>query len=304
MKQRTAQQHQNWLVATADVIVEELKLRSEGTSLRLRYPRGSRATNTDGWSVVIGDLGKNQPYLEIWFDKFSGYEERKLYACFRSKNNKHIAHIIKQVSKNMWPVRKVSTDDTVVTKKKKEEIVILAERIGRHEFNAPILEEYEGGDTFFGLFDPTRDTADQINQNFCNRAVAFFEDVARSLPTAKDSDDQHEVYPRNENRQQVRSHLQRERNRLLANDRKVMDDYTCQVCGLRFEKVYGKELGRDFAEAHHLVPLHKLKGVVKTSLDDLTTVCANCHRMLHRMDGKRDDITKLRAIVKRNRRAK
>jgi predicted HNH restriction endonuclease len=69
---------------------------------------------------------------------------------------------------------------------------------------------------------------------------------------------------------------------------------------MRFEKVYGKELGRDFAEAHHLVPLHKLKGVVKTSLDDLRTVCANCHRMLHRMDGKREDITKLRAIVKRN----
>jgi predicted HNH restriction endonuclease len=301
MKKRTARQYQNWLQDTAEVIIERLKLRGEGTSLRLRVSTGGHTTNTDGWTVKIGDLGKGQPELQIWYDRFSGYEERKLYACFFSKNRRMIKNLIKHTSKDMYPVRNVSNRDIVETEiKKKDSFMVLQERIGRHEFNAPILEEYESGDTFFGIFDPTRDTAEEINQYFCSRAVAFFEDVARSLPTAKVSDDQHEVYPRNENRQQVRSHLQRERNRLLANDRKVMDDYTCQVCGMRFEKVYGKELGRDFAEAHHLVPLHKLKGVVKTSLDDLRTVCANCHRMLHRMDGKREDITKLRAIVKRN----
>jgi 5-methylcytosine-specific restriction endonuclease McrA len=302
MKERTALQYQNWLQDTAEVIIEKLKLRSEGTSLRLRVPTGGRTTNTDGWTVKIGSLGKGQPELQIWYDRFSGYEERKLYACFFSNNRKNIKNLIKRISKEMYPIRNVSNRDIVETEiKKKDSFMFLQERLGRHEFNAPILEEYESGDTFFGIFDPTRDTADEINQNFCNRAVAFFEDVARAMSTAGISDEQHEVYPRHENRQQVRSHVQRERNRLLANDRKVMDKYTCQVCGMRFENVYGKELGRDYAEAHHLVPLHMLKGVVKTSLDDLRTVCANCHRMLHRMEGKREDITVLQKIVKRNR---
>lgn len=302
MKKRTARQYQNWLQDTAEVIIEKLKLRSEGTSMRLRVPTGGHTTNTDGWTVKIGSLGKDQPELQIWYDRFSGYEERKLYACFFSKNRRSIKNLIKHISKDMYPVRNVSNRDIVETEIKKKEIfMVLQERIGRHEFNAPILEEYESGDTFFGIFDPTRDTADEINQNFCNRAVAFFEDVARAMPSAKISDEQHEVYPRHENRLQVRSHIQRERNRLLANDRKVLDKYTCQICGMRFENVYGKELGRDYAEAHHLVPLHKLKGVVKTNLDDLRTVCANCHRMLHRMEGKREDIDTLRKIVKSHR---
>lgn len=83
----------------------------------------------------------------------------------------------------------------------------------------------------------------------------------------------------------------------MATERKIHDDYQCQVCGLRFVDVYGK-LGEGFAEAHHRVPLHRLKGVVKTRMEDLATVCANCHRMLHKMDGKRGDVDKLRAILR------
>jgi predicted HNH restriction endonuclease len=97
----------------------------------------------------------------------------------------------------------------------------------------------------------------------------------------------------------VVSHLQRERSRLLATERKILDNYECQVCGLRFEELYGK-LGADFAEAHHRVPLHKLGANVRTTLDDLITVCANCHRMLHRMEGNYDDVAELRAIVHKN----
>jgi 5-methylcytosine-specific restriction protein A len=72
------------------------------------------------------------------------------------------------------------------------------------------------------------------------------------------------------------------------------------VCDDRFEDLYGN-LGVEFAEAHHIVPLSKLSGMVKTSLEDLMSVCANCHRMLHRMSGKPNDIARLRAIVQEQR---
>ena len=96
----------------------------------------------------------------------------------------------------------------------------------------------------------------------------------------------------------VTSHLRRERSRYLATERKIHDKYTCQVCGMRFKDIYG-ELGEDFAEAHHIIPLSKLRGSVKTRIEDLRTACANCHRMLHRMVGKRGDVEKLRAIVRK-----
>lgn len=55
----------------------------------------------------------------------------------------------------------------------------------------------------------------------------------------------------------------------------------CEVCDFDFGKVYG-ELGDQFAECHHTKPVAKMKSGEKTKQSDLSIVCANCHRMLHR----------------------
>lgn len=285
-------QDRAWLLATAKAVAERLKLRSDGTHLSIRMPRRAITTNTDGWAANIGSLGKGQPRLEIWFDRFTGYPERKLYACLRSETRPPLMAITKRVSRKLWPARTVAADDT-----EDEKFLVLTERLARSEFNSPLLEKYQGGLTYYGIYDPTRETAERVNPHFCARAAAFFEDVARALPRAAVEDEQREIYPRSENRKHVASHLHRERSRLLAVECKIRDNHECQVCRFRFEETYGR-LGREFAEAHHLTPLARLRGNMKTRLEDLTTVCSNCHRMLHRMDGKKDDIKKLRAIVR------
>ncbi len=288
----TIRQDKAWLLATARALAKQLKIHSQGTRLRIKQPERATSTNTDGWSAVLGNLGKGQPRLELWLDRFSGYPERKLFACFRSEVRAPVVALARRVSKKLWPARVVTMNDTV-----NDEFVSLTQRLGRSEFNVPILENYEGGRTFYGIYDQTRLASERINPHFLNRAVAFFEDVARSLPNATQEDEQSEVFPQHENRKHVASHLLRERSRLLATERKILDDYKCQACGMRFEHVYGKRLGQGFAEAHHLVPLSQLKGEVRTRIEDLRTVCANCHRMLHRMDGKRGDLEKLRKML-------
>jgi 5-methylcytosine-specific restriction enzyme A len=58
----------------------------------------------------------------------------------------------------------------------------------------------------------------------------------------------------------------------------------CEVpfCGFDFEKSYG-ELGRDYAQVHHRLPLKKApKEGRETKLSELAVVCANCHAMIHR----------------------
>ncbi len=109
-------------------------------------------------------------------------------------------------------------------------------------------------------------------------------------------------YPRQENRTLVQTHLtlERRRNRYLAAERKRRDKYLCQICGMKFVTAYGSPLGDGFAEAHHRVPLSELPDLTETHIEDLITVCANCHRMLHRMEGMPGDVDKLRKIVRRH----
>ncbi len=283
-----------WLLKTAKVVAAELKKHRQGTRLRIRTPYRAVVTNTDGWHCIVGDLGKGQPRLEIWLDRFPAHADRKLYACFYSWRNDSVSTLTKRVSKNLWPIREISIKDI-----EEEGDFVLAQPLRRGEFNAPILERYPNGSTFFGVYDPTRPTVG-VNEQFCDRALAFFEDVARALPLATAGDESREIYPQYENRRRVVSHLHRERSRLLATECKVRDNYQCQVCELRFDERYGK-IGKGFAEAHHRVPLSQLRENVRTRIEDLATVCANCHRMLHRMSGQRDDIVKLRSMLKKYR---
>ena len=57
----------------------------------------------------------------------------------------------------------------------------------------------------------------------------------------------------------------------------------CMICGFDFEQKYG-ELGKGYIEVHHIKPLATLEQeVVVNPETDLICVCANCHRMLHRL---------------------
>lgn len=269
-----------------------------GTSLRIRKSGkiSTVKTDTDGWEADIGNLGKGMPILEIWLDRFSGYPERKLYACFWSRNPKRVHSLSRTVSTHLWKVRRLTMADTIKT-----EFHALKDRLPREEFNAPIIENYPGYRShFFGFYDRTGHGRSKIDARFCERAVDFFLDVARLLPGAKEAASPRGTYSGCENRKWVKAHLGRERSGYLATQCKERDSYRCKVCDMTFAKVYGDDLGALFAEAHHLVPLGKQPDNVLTKLEDLTTVCANCHRMLHRMDGKPGDVKKLRAIVQKH----
>jgi 5-methylcytosine-specific restriction protein A len=62
----------------------------------------------------------------------------------------------------------------------------------------------------------------------------------------------------------------------------------CEVpgCGFDFFEVYG-EIGRDYAQVHHLEPLGDRTRPSQTKLSDLAVVCANCHAMIHSGGGCR-----------------
>lgn len=86
---------------------------------------------------------------------------------------------------------------------------------------------------------------------------------------------------------QLKSHYCRERSRKLISLKKEQYKRShgvlrCEICGLSFVEIYPESLGEDFIEVHHKTPLSQIEKTIKTTLDDLILVCANCHRMIHR----------------------
>ncbi|MEK4245294.1 HNH endonuclease [Psychrobacillus sp. FSL K6-2684] len=89
-----------------------------------------------------------------------------------------------------------------------------------------------------------------------------------------------------EGKRKLRTHIVRERNPKiikLAKERfKVQyGRLFCEVCDFDFFEKYG-ELGEDFIEGHHIIPVSELKEGQSTRVEDIALVCSNCHKMLHR----------------------
>lgn len=65
----------------------------------------------------------------------------------------------------------------------------------------------------------------------------------------------------------------------IAYTRKLSLD-TCEICGFNYLNYYG-EVGKDYIEIHHIKPLYQGERFPDPQTD-MISVCANCHRMLHR----------------------
>lgn len=122
--------------------------------------------------------------------------------------------------------------------------------------------------------------------------------TAGSLPPIPDVDQSQSTL---EGNPRLVAHLRRERNSTVIKNKKAATlkahgKLCCEVCGFDFKDVYG-DLGDGFCEVHHLQPLSKADGIVKTELSDLAIICSNCHRVIHRSDPMLS-ISKLSKLVK------
>jgi 5-methylcytosine-specific restriction enzyme A len=122
------------------------------------------------------------------------------------------------------------------------------------------------------------------------------------IPIVKDEQqdiNQDEEFP--EGRILTKLHQYRERNAKAVRSKKQIvlkrdGKLICEVCGFDYQARYG-ELGKEFAECHHTIPVSELMPEQGTIMQDLAIVCANCHRMLHRSK-KTLSIQGLRGIIR------
>lgn len=73
--------------------------------------------------------------------------------------------------------------------------------------------------------------------------------------------------------------------------------YTCAVCGMNFQDVYG-DIGKGFIEVHHTTPVSKMGEGYNLDIErDLVPLCSNCHSMTHRRNPPYS-VEELKEIIK------
>jgi hypothetical protein len=80
------------------------------------------------------------------------------------------------------------------------------------------------------------------------------------------------------------------RNNEMMSRRKLKDNYTCQACGF-FLKVGNSYI----IECHHKIPISQGERI--TSLDDLISLCPNCHRVAHANNEGLLNLEQIREII-------
>lgn len=73
-----------------------------------------------------------------------------------------------------------------------------------------------------------------------------------------------------------------ERSRVARNECLKEYGYTCSVCELKMEDIYG-DAARDLIHVHHITPVSELGADYRLNpIIDLRPVCPNCHAVIHR----------------------
>jgi predicted HNH restriction endonuclease len=151
---------------------------------------------------------------------------------------------------------------------------------GRPSFSLSLLEDR---DTFNKLVEVFGWYVDEIVTGSTRLLDAGIEAQVQSDLDSLEAEE--EEYFEGNKTQRLVNHYERDKNLRAATIKH--HGVTCKVCGFDFEKVYG-ERGKNFIEAHHLIPVSSLGK--ETSVDpkrDMTVLCSNCHRMIHR---RKDDV--------------
>ncbi len=100
------------------------------------------------------------------------------------------------------------------------------------------------------------------------------------------SDNKQSIIPTREVTEGERKHVEYERIHRSQQLREACIKewgYQCQCCGMRFDELYGEELGSDFIEVHHLQMISTFDDQHPEDYKaNLVPLCANCHAMIHR----------------------
>jgi hypothetical protein len=275
------QRQRDWLLDLGRRVSRRLRSRLAIENVVLIPPSHLRAIegDADGWYVELGRVrGDRGSGLQLWLDRWPRTPTRKVWFGYKGTREDQIKIAAHAGTPEFGPATILS--DGAFRFDPEQAATLLTSRLSA--FGRPVAERYSDTWSFYGVYlRRTPDFARQPPERIVNRSALFLERVGLAIAgqiVAPNGGHDNAI----EGHPLYRQHIIRERCAALARQAKIRDGYTCRICGINFEQLYGV-VGHAFAEAHHIVPLNLLKRPRRTVVGDLISVCANCHRMLHRL---------------------
>jgi hypothetical protein len=168
----------------------------------------------------------------------------------------------------------------------------LPESVLRHEYGDEIRYDAVENQPKYFPFVRYRDTVRLAQGMYLSRCTPALYDIFRralgiqeaATHLPNEATEVHAEYTESRRRSSEKYFFAR--NPQLVAAAKQHYGFQCQTCGFDFAARYG-ELGNGYIEAHHLDPLSERPELewtdeLQTGVDDVTVLCANCHRMIHR----------------------
>lgn len=217
-------------------------------------------------------------------DTFADFTETKLAAFIRQYADPHFKGIYEQTDHNFYDrVRDMIAHNTQMAQE--DEASELQFSVQLRTYSSFLQSK-----AFTSLFKPKR----------ARKAKPTTVDVQQPQPTALAQPTERELT------EGERKHTEFERlHRNLTLRQACINKYgyQCQCCGMNFAEVYGEELGARFIEVHHLKMLSTYdESRPADYVENLVPLCANCHAMIHHIEGSEHPLRDLRQAYRGERR--
>jgi len=173
-----------------------------------------------------------------------------------------------------WKVAYLYSNENLFPAFEKELLIYAAKKLGKkYNKNAKVSEIQ----TFIMQNKPSKQTIYEFSNEIWKD---YNKNKSKDIPN---DDPSLEVIEGN--KKLIKEHLKKERSSKFRNYyRKLYKDVlNCPACKFNFQKNYNVINGNSYLEMHHIIPLAFVNEPTKISKEDVTLLCPNCHRAVHKI---------------------
>lgn len=247
------------------------------------------STHSLGYYTKLFRIKNIRGCILIWLDNYANHERPRISISYENKDLKSLIAIAKRLQN----FDKILTLDETKIKPSKKGDWILQKPLANKHMDKFLIESY-GTENYLTAILSDRLTKTISSKELISNITEYISLITRliiSIDLKKTANTKV-----SENNKKLSIHIKRERKMKFKDDAKFRDNYTCKICDFNVDRKYGKTA---FAalEVHHIRPLSHATDVVETKLKDLITLCSNCHSMLHKLGGSKQQIARLKKIM-------
>lgn len=269
-------------------IQSELEKQEFYSKLRL-LPIDPEIAQSLGYTSKIFKIKNIPGYIRIWLDNYANHKRPRISITYENKDLKYIL----SVSKKLQNFDKLIIVDKSKIRSLKGSKWILQKPLLQKHLDKFLIESY-GKENYLTVFLSDKITNRAYSNELISKISMYISLITRILISFSIENSNKETIT--ENDRKIDLHITRERKIKFKENAKYRDNYTCKICCFNANRKYGN-VAFAALEVHHIQPLYHSNKIVKTTLNDLITLCSNCHSMLHKLGGTKQQIIRLKNII-------